>query len=182
MSSSTDGISPFFLLAITEYRGMTTHPRGFTAHMSTTIRSRTSAVRLIAVWAVAFVASAVANVAVGTALRAILNLPSNFAQIAPPAIVSITLVGVAAAVIVFAIVARVVDDPVRTFTFVVAPIGLVLSWLFDVALYVTRAFPGTTGRGVVALMSLHVVAGVITVLLLRAQGLSKVSGAARQPA
>ena len=78
--------------------------------------------------------------------------------------------------IVFAIVARFAADPVRTFTFVVAPIGLVVSWLFDVALYVSRAFPGTTGRGVVALMSLHVIAGVITVLLLRAQGLSKPSG------
>ena len=141
-----------------------------------TIRTRTSAVRLLAVWAAAFVASAIANVTVGTALRAILNLPSNFAQIAPPTIVAITLVGVAAAVIVFAIVARFAADPVRTFTFVVAPIGLVVSWLFDVALYVSRAFPGTTGRGVVALMSLHVIAGVITVLLLRAQGLSKPSG------
>ena len=47
------------------------------------VRIRTSAVRLLAVWAAAFVASAIANVAVGTALRAILNLPSNFAQIAP---------------------------------------------------------------------------------------------------
>jgi hypothetical protein len=128
---------------------------------------------LVAVWAAASVASAVANVAAGSALRTILNLPSNFAQIAPPAIISITLVGVAAAVIVFAIVVRVVDDPLWIYTFVVAPIGLIVSWLFDVALYVTRAFPGTTGRGVVALMSLHVIAAVITVLLLRAQGLSQ---------
>ena len=129
--------------------------------------------RLLAVWAVAFVASAVANVAVGTALRAILNLPSNFAQIAPVNITAITLVGVGAAVIVFAVVARVAADPVRLYTFVVAPIGLIISWLFDLALYVTRAFPGTTGRGVVALMSLHVIAGVIAVLLLRARGLEK---------
>jgi hypothetical protein len=55
---------------------------------------------LIAVGAVAFVASAVANVVVGSVLRAILNLPSNFAQIAPPAIVAITFIGVGAAVIV----------------------------------------------------------------------------------
>jgi hypothetical protein len=136
-------------------------------------RTKTTAVRLLAVWAAAFVASAVANVVVGSAWRAILNLPSNFANIQPPGIISITLVGVAAAVIVFAIVARVVDDPLRIYTFVVAPIGLIVSWLFDVALYVTRAFPGTTGRGVVALMSLHVITAVITVLLLRAQGLTK---------
>jgi hypothetical protein len=139
--------------------------------MRNSTRTRPSAIRLLAVWTAAFVASAVANVAVGTALRAILNLPSNFAQITPPNIIGITAVGVAAAVIVFAIVARVIDDPVRIYTFVVAPIGLLVSWLFDVALYVTRAFPGTTGRGVIALMSLHVIAGVITVLLLRAQGL-----------
>jgi hypothetical protein len=145
--------------------------------MNTTTRTKTSAVRLLAVWAAAFVASAVANVAVGTALRAILNLPSNFANITPPNIIEITLIGTAAAVIVFAIVARVVDDPVRTYTFVVAPIGLIVSWLFDVALYVTRAFPGTSGRGVLALMSLHVIAGVITVLLLRAQGLPKTPAA-----
>src|SRR4030088_3116684 len=100
--------------------------------MNRTTRARTSPCRLLAVWAAAFVASAVANVAVGTALRAILNLPSNFAQITPPNIIGISAVGVAAAVIVFAIVARIAEDPVRTYTFVVAPIGLVVSWLFDV--------------------------------------------------
>ncbi len=141
-------------------------------NVRTTARARTSAVRLLAVWAAAFVASAIANVAVGTALRAILNVPSNFAQITPPNIVGVTFVGVAAAVIVFAIVVRVTADPLRIYTFVVAPIGLIVSWVFDLALYVSRAFPGTTGRGVLALMSLHVIAGVITVLLLRAQGLS----------
>ena len=139
----------------------------------TTARPRTSAGRLLAVWAAAWVASSIANVAVGTALRAILNLPSNFTNIGPLSVTFITLTGVAAAVIVFAIVARVAADPLRVYTFIVAPIGLLVSWLFDVALYVTRAFPGTTGRGVLALMSLHVVAGVITVLLLRAQGLPK---------
>jgi hypothetical protein len=142
-------------------------------NVRTTARARTSAVRLLAVWAAAFVASAIANVAVGTALRAILDVPSNFAQITPPNIVGVTFVGVAAAVIVFAIVVRVTADPLRIYTFVVAPIGLIVSWVFDLALYVSRAFPGTTGRGVLALMSLHVIAGVITVLLLRAQGLSK---------
>ncbi|HVS48479.1 MAG TPA: hypothetical protein VHJ99_06225 [Candidatus Dormibacteraeota bacterium] len=140
--------------------------------MSTTTRTRTGAVRLLAVWAVASLVSSIANVAVAAVLSKILNLPSNFAQIAPPAVISITLVGVGAAVIVFAIVARVAADPLRTFTFVVAPIGLIVSWLFDVALYVSRVFPGTTGRGTIALMSLHVIAGVITVLLLRARGLS----------
>ena len=73
----------------------------------------------------------------------------------------------------FTIVARVAAEPVRVYTFVVAPIGLIISWLFDLALYVSRTFPGTTGRGVLALMFLHVIAGVITVLLLRAQGLPK---------
>src|ERR1700694_4427318 len=145
--------------------------------MSQTTRIRISFRRLLAVGAVACVASAIVNVAVGAAWRAILNLPSNFAQIAPPAIISISLVGVAAAVIVFAMVARGAADPVRTYTFIVAPIGLLVSWLFDVALYVTRAFPGTTGRGVLALMSLHVIAAVITVLLLRAQGLRNASAA-----
>jgi hypothetical protein len=140
-----------------------------------TTRTGTSAVRLLAVWAAAGVASSVANVAIGAALRAILNLPSNFVNITPPNIIPITLVGVAAAVIVFAVVARVASDPLRTYTFVVAPLGLIVSWLFDVALYVTRAFPGTTGRGVLALMFLHVTTGVITVLLLRAQGLPKAS-------
>jgi hypothetical protein len=141
--------------------------------LSLKTRTGPSAARLLAVWAAAGVASSVVNVAVGAALRAILNLPSNFVNITPPNIIPITLVGVAAAVIVFAVVARVAPDPVRTYTFVVAPLGLIVSWLFDVALYVTRAFPGTTGRGVLALMFLHVTTGVITVLLLRAQGLPK---------
>jgi hypothetical protein len=138
--------------------------------MRTTTRAGTSAVRLLAVWAAAFVASAVANVAVGSAWRAILNVPSSFTQLGPTAIIGVTLVGTAAAVVVFAIVVRLVDDPLRTFTFVVAPIGLVVSWLFDLLIYVTPT-AGVTGRGVLALMSLHVIAGVITVVLLRARGL-----------
>ena len=145
--------------------------------VSTTPGTRTSAIRLLAVWAAASVASSVANVAVATALRAILNLPSNFAQIAPPAVISITVVGVGAAVIVFGIVARVAADPVRTYTFVVAPVGLIVSWLFDLAFYVSGALPGTTGRGILALMSLHVIAAVITVVVLRAEGLPKASAA-----
>ncbi len=44
-------------------------------HVRTTARTRISAVRLLAVWAAASVASSVSNVAVGAALRAILNLP-----------------------------------------------------------------------------------------------------------
>src|ERR1700694_808274 len=88
----------------------------------TAARERTTAVRLLAVWAAAFVASSVANVAVGTALRVILNLPSNFAQIAPANVVVITAVGVAAAVIVLPIVPRVAADPLRIYTFVVAPV------------------------------------------------------------
>ena len=57
--------------------------------------------------------------------------------------------------------------------FIVAPVGLIVSWLFAPALNLSGAFPGTTGRGVLALMSLHVSTAVITVLLLRAQGLPK---------
>jgi len=71
-------------------------------------------------------------------------------------------------VIVLAVVARVAADPLRLYAFVVAPIGLVVSWLADLALYLSRAYRGTTGQGVLALMSLHVIAGIITVLLLRA--------------
>ena len=142
-------------------------------HARTTARTRTGAVRLLVVWAAAFVTSSLANVAVGAALRAILKLPSDFAQVAPPDITVATFVGVAAAVIVFAIVGRVAEDPLWTYTFVVAPIGLIVSWLFDLALYMSRAFPGTTGRGVLALMFMHVIAAVITVLLLRSQGLPK---------
>ena len=142
-------------------------------HVRTTARAGPSAVRLLAVWAAAFVTSSLANIAVGAALRRILKMPSDFAQVAPPDIIIATFVGVAAAVIVFAIVARVAEDPLWTYTFVVAPIGMIVSWLFDLALYGSRAFPGTTGRGVLALMFLHVIAGVITVLLLRARGLPK---------
>ena len=140
-------------------------------------RPKAGAVRLVAVWATAFIVSAVSNSIAAAVLRAVLNIPSNFAQMSTANVVSITAVGVAAAVIVFAIVVRVASQPVRVFTFMVAPIGLVVSWLFDLALYVTKAFPGTTGRGVIGLMLLHVIAGVITVVLLRSYGLSNSKGA-----
>ena len=144
-----------------------------------TTRPKAGALRLVAVWAAAFVVSAVGNSIAAAILRGVLNVPSNFAQMSTANVVSITAVGVAAAVIVFAIVVRLASHPVQFFTFVVAPIGLVVSWLFDLALYVTKAFPGTTGRGVIGLMLLHVIAGVITVVLLRAHGLSNSEGASQ---
>jgi hypothetical protein len=84
-------------------------------------------------------------------------------------VASLTVLGVTGAVLVFAALTRLRPDPVRAFT-VVATIGLLISWVPDLALYATGA-PGTTLAGILSLMSLHVVAAGLAVFLLGRYGL-----------
>jgi len=41
---------------------------------------------------------------------------------------------------------------------VIATVGMFLSWLPDLAIWATAAFPDTTEAGILSLMSLHIVA------------------------
>jgi hypothetical protein len=127
--------------------------------------------RLLVVGAAAVIASAVANSAVAVLLRGVLDVPAGFAPLQAISVLSLTIVGVVAAVLVFAAISRLSARPVRVFT-IVAPVALVVSWAAPLAVYFANAFPGTNASRIVGVMSLHLIAGVVTIALLRTYGTS----------
>ncbi len=125
--------------------------------------------RLLAAGAAAVVGSAVANSAVAALLRGVLDVPAGFSPLQAISVLSLTVVGVIAAVLVFAAMCRLSVRPVRLFT-IVASVALVISWVAPLAVYFSNAFPGTNASRVVGLMFLHAIAGVVTIALLRTYG------------
>ncbi len=119
-------------------------------------------------WAgpLAIVASAAANEIVRRLAVAILAPSPQFVPLTRPAVLFWTVVGVAGATAVLALVGRYAVRPVRAFVRI-ALVALVLSWVPDLWLLAARP-PGTTVAGVGVLMFMHVVAAAISVgLLLR---------------
>ena len=125
--------------------------------------------RLLAAGAAAVIASAVANSAVAALLRGVLDVPAGFAPLQAISVLSLTIVGVIGAVIVFAAICRLSVRPVRLFT-IVASVALVISWAAPLGAYFANAFPGTNASRIVGVMALHAIAGVVTIALLRAYG------------
>jgi hypothetical protein len=135
----------------------------FAAKPVTTLR------RLLAAGAAAVIASAVANSVVSAVLRGVLDVPAGFAPLQAIAVLSLTIVGVIAAVLVFAAICRMSVRPLRLFT-IVASVALVISWAAPLGAYFANAFPGTNASRIVGVMALHAIAGVITIVLLRTYG------------
>jgi hypothetical protein len=126
---------------------------------------------LLAVGTLTVLVSTIANVLVASALASWLQVPSVFTPLRTPSVASFTIVGVTGAVLVFALLTRLRPNPVPAFR-QVAAVGLVISWAPDLLVWATRAFPGTTGPAVLSLMTLHVVAAGLAVLLLGQYGLT----------
>jgi predicted acyltransferase len=112
----------------------------------------------------------VVNVLLAMALRSWLQAPAGFQPLTTPAVASLTIIGMIAATVVFAWTARTQPDPIRRFL-VIATLGLFLSWLPDLAIWVTGVFHGTTGAGILSLMTLHLVAAGCAVAILTRFGL-----------
>jgi glucan phosphoethanolaminetransferase (alkaline phosphatase superfamily) len=106
---------------------------------------------------------------VAAVLRGVLDVPAGFSPLQAISVLSLTIVGVIAAVFVFAAICRLSVRPVRLFT-IVASIALVISWAAPLAVYFANAFPGTNASRVVGLMTLHAIAGVVTIAVLRIDG------------
>jgi hypothetical protein len=122
--------------------------------------------RLLVVGAGLVLVATSANVLIAMALRNGLGVPAAFQPLSTPAVASLTIVGMIAATLVFAWVAR-SQNPRRTFA-LIATAGLIVSWLPDLAIWATAVFPGTTTTGILSLMALHVVAaGFAAGILLR---------------
>lgn len=131
---------------------------------------RTTWLRLLVVGASLALVATVADVALAMALRTWLQVPAGFEPLTTPAVVSLTIIGMIAATVVFAWTAHTRPDPIRTFL-AIATVGLLLSWLPDLAIWVTAVFHGTTGAGILSLMTLHLVAASCAVAILTRFGL-----------
>jgi hypothetical protein len=133
---------------------------------------RTSWLRLLVVGTSLALMATVANVALAMALRNWLQVPAGFQPLTTPAVASLTIIGMIAATVVFAWTASTQPDPVRTFR-LIATVGLFLSWLPDLAIWVTAVFHGTTEAGILSLMTLHVVAAACAIAILTRFGLKR---------
>jgi hypothetical protein len=131
---------------------------------------RTSWQRLVVAGASLAVVATVANVGVAMASHSWLQVPAGFQPLTLPFVATFTVIGMIAATAVFAWTAQTRPDPIRTFL-VIAAVGLVLSWLPDLAIGVMGVFPGTTAAGIVSLMALHLVAAACAVAILTRFGL-----------
>jgi hypothetical protein len=131
---------------------------------------RTSWLRLLVVGASLTLVATVADVALAMALRSWLQVPATFQPLTTPAVASLTIMGMIAATGAFAWTAATRPDPIRTFL-VIATVGLFLSWLPDLGIWVTAVFHSTTTAGILSLMTLHVVAAAFAVAILTRFGL-----------
>ncbi|HKB32874.1 MAG TPA: DUF6069 family protein [Candidatus Dormibacteraeota bacterium] len=144
---------------------------GLKNHEAAASSSRSGWRRLVLVGAGLVVTATVANVLIAMTVRNGLGVPATFQALSAPAVASGTIVGMIGATLVFAWVARAQADPRRTFV-LIAAVGLIVSWVPDLAIWAMRVFPGTTSTGILSLMALHVVASGLAVGILLRFGLT----------
>lgn len=130
--------------------------------------SRTGATRFVVAGILTVVAAIVANLVARALLFALFELPADFVPFQPARVAFLTAGGVGAAAVAYAIVARRSDRPARTFQRV-AVVAFLLSIVPNVALAVNpdaAPFPVAEASGFLVLIIFHVVAGVVSVILL----------------
>jgi Family of unknown function (DUF6069) len=106
--------------------------------------------------AIAAVAAVVVNVVLQLLAVALFDIPDDFEHIELRAVIVSTLIGVIAAGLVYAIVARSAEDPARTFT-IVAVVALLLSLAAPLSL----GFDETAA--VLTLVLMHVLTAAIVI-------------------
>jgi hypothetical protein len=113
-------------------------------------------------------ASVVANLAAYFVLNALLDLPptAEFPPLGPASIAIVTALFTATGVMVFAIIARVSDNPVRLY-WIISTIAVVLVSIPNVIAAMNPAaapfpFPGGTSTAYLVLIVFHVIAYLIT--------------------
>jgi Family of unknown function (DUF6069) len=117
--------------------------------------------------ALAAVVAVVANVLLRALAVAVFDIPDAFEHLALRAVIVSTLVGVIAAGLVYAVIARFAKDPARTFTIVaVVALGLSLFAPLSVGLQDPPEYPGTDAGSIGTMMAMHVVAAVIAIAAL----------------
>ena len=116
------------------------------------------------------VGAVIATLVVRAVAMAILDIPAAFPPLAGSGpILFFTVVSVLGGVGVFAAVCRVASKPIRLFRIIVA-VALLVSFVPDILLLTSDAFPGTTVASVSTLMFQHVVAAAIVAWMLTMKG------------
>lgn len=118
--------------------------------------------RLTGAGLVAAVVAAVGNIIVLMITEALFTIPASFEPFNMTPIALFSVVGVVGATVVFGLLVRYTQRPVRWF-WIVSVVVLLLSFIPNIALLVTDAMSGTTVAGVIALMIMHVVAAAAAV-------------------
>ena len=127
-----------------------------------------SGTRFLRAGVLTVVAAVVANVVVRALLFNLFDLPADFPPLQPARVAFLTVLGVGAAAIAFAIIARRSERPAYTFSRI-ATVAFVLSILPNLALAFNpeaAPFAGASATGFLILIVFHVVAAVISVILL----------------
>jgi Family of unknown function (DUF6069) len=114
--------------------------------------------------AIAAVVAVLVNVVVRALAVALFDIPDAFEHLALRAVIVSTLVGVLAAALVYAVVARRAADPARTFTRI-AVVVLILSLAAPlwVGLQDPPEYPGTDAASVGTLMLMHVLTAAVVI-------------------
>lgn len=96
---------------------------------------------------------------------AVLQPDAQFLPFMLPVVIVFTLVGALGAVIVFALVGRFARRPISLFRRI-ALVTLLVSFIPDILMAITKFNPGTTTANVVVLMLMHVASWAICVGML----------------
>jgi len=121
--------------------------------------------RLLWVGPLTILAAIVANVVVQQVAVAVLQPEPLFMPLTLIVPIVFTFVGVLGAVIVYALIGRFSQQPVRLFRRV-ALVALVVSFIPDLLMLITKFNPGTTTANVAVLILMHIVAWAIAVGML----------------
>ncbi|MDX1687547.1 MAG: DUF6069 family protein [Candidatus Promineifilaceae bacterium] len=136
--------------------------------MSENVTHRGSMVRFLGAGVATVIAAVVANLIVRALLFALIDLPADFPPLQALRVAFLTVLGVGAAAVVFAVIARRSERPARTFRRV-AVVAFLLSIVPNLALAINPSaapFANASAMGFLILIVFHVVAAVITVLML----------------
>lgn len=117
---------------------------------------------------IAIVGSVIANWITLALILAVTDLTSDFLPLNYAPVGIFTALGVAVATLVFSFVMRRASQPIRTY-WIVAMVAMVLSCIPNVLTAINPSaapFPGGTSAGFITLIAFHVVAGVVSTVIL----------------
>ena len=88
--------------------------------------------------------------------------PHKFKPLKPGSFVPLIVFGIVMGAIGWALIRRYSSRP-RALLTIVVPVVVVVSWIPDIVLYTSKTQAGTTGRGVLTVMLLHLAVAAIAV-------------------